>query len=47
MTIREAIKNHRKAMKNRTVAEKFSYFREYYEIQTVCLIAALILLISF
>lgn len=47
MTIREAIKDQRKAMKNRTVAEKFSYFREYYGIRTVCLITALILLVSF
>lgn len=47
MTIREAIKDQRQSMKNRTAAEKFSYFREYYGIRTICLVAALILVVSF
>ena len=47
MTIREAIREQAKTMKNRTPKEKFSYFWEYYGLKTIALVAALVTLIAF
>lgn len=47
MTIREAISEQRKAMKDRSLKEKLSYYWEYYGIKAICLTLALVLLIVF
>ena len=47
MTIREAIKEQQKSIKNRSLKERFSFFLEYYGIKTICLILAAIALIAF
>lgn len=47
MTIREARKEQRESIKNRSLKEKFSYFWEYHGIKTICLILAAISLIAF
>ena len=47
MTIREAIKQQRKSIKNRSPKEQFSYFGEYYGIKTICLILAAVAVIAF
>ena len=47
MTIREAIKEQRKSIKNRSTKEKLSFFWEYYGIKTICLILAAAILIAF
>lgn len=46
MTIREAISEQLKSIKNRSLKEKISYFWEYYGIKTLCLILALAAVIS-
>ena len=46
-TIREAIKEQRKSIKNRSFKEQFSFFWEYYGIKTICLILAIAILIAF
>lgn len=47
MTIREAIKEQRKSIRNRSFKEQVSFFWEYYGIKTICLILALVALIAF
>ena len=47
MTIREAKREQRKSIKNRSPKEKLSYFWEYYGLKAICLIAAVITLIFF
>lgn len=47
MTIREAQKEQRESIKNRSIKEKFSFFWEYYGIKTICLILAMAALIAF
>ena len=47
MTIREAVKEQWKSIKNRSLKEKLSYFWDYYGIKTICLLLALIVLIVF
>ena len=47
MTIREAQKEQRESIKNRSTKEKFSFFWEYYGIKTICLILAMAALIAF
>ena len=47
MTIREAIKEQEKSIKNRSFKEQVSFFWEYYGIKTICLILAAALLIAF
>ena len=47
MTIREAISEQRKAMKDRSLKEKLSYYWEYYGIKAICLTLALVILIVF
>lgn len=47
MTIREAIREQQKSIKNRSAKEKLSYFWEYHGIKTICLIVALVIVIAF
>ena len=47
MTIREAIAEQLKSIKNRSPKEQLSYFWEYYGIKTICLLLALAMLIGF
>lgn len=47
MTIREAIREQQKSIKNRSAKEKLSYFWEYHGIKTICLIIALVIVIAF
>ena len=47
MTIREAQKEQRKSIKNRSAKEKLSYFWEYHGIKTICLVIAAAALLSF
>ena len=47
MTIREAIKEQRKSIKNRSPREQFAFFWEYYGIKTICLLLAVAALIAF
>lgn len=47
MTIREAIKEQQKSIKNRSLKEQVSFFWEYYGIKTICLILAAVALIAF
>lgn len=47
MTIREARKEQRKSIKNRSLKEKLSYFWEYHGIKTICLILAAVALVAF
>ncbi len=47
MTIREAIREQQKSIKNRSPKEKLSYFWEYHGIKTICLVLALITVIAF
>lgn len=47
MTIREAQKEQRKSIKNRSAKEQFSFFWEYYGIKTICLLAAIATLLAF
>lgn len=47
MTIREAIKEQQKSIKNRSLKEQVSFFWEYYGIKTICLILAAAALIAF
>ena len=47
MTIREAIKEQRKSIKNRSLREQFAFFWEYYGIKTICLLLAVAALIAF
>jgi len=46
-TIRDAIKEQRKSIKNRSFKEQISFFWEYYGIKTICLILAAVALIAF
>ena len=47
MTIREAIKEQQKSIKNRSAKEKLSYFWEYHGIKTICLVVALVIAVAF
>lgn len=47
MTIREAIKEQQKSIKNRSPKEQLSFFWEYYGIKTICLLLACITVIAF
>ena len=47
MTIREAQKEQRKSIKNRSAKEKLSYFWEYHGIKTVCLVIAVAVSLAF
>lgn len=47
MTIREAIREQQKSIKNRSFREQLSYFWEYHGIKTICLLLALIAAIAF
>ena len=47
MTIREAQREQRKSIKNRSAKEKISYFWEYHGIKTICLVLALTSLLAF
>ena len=47
MTIHEARKEQIKSLKNRSLRERFSFFREYYGIKTVCLLTAVVLTVMF
>lgn len=47
MTIREAISQQLKSIKNRSLKEQLSYFWEYYGIKTICLLLVLALGIAF
>ena len=47
MTIREAQREQRKSIKNRSAKEKISYFWEYHGIKTICLVLALTALLAF
>lgn len=47
MTIREAIRQQQKSIKNRSAKEQLAFFWEYYGIKTICLVAAVALLVAF
>ena len=47
MTIREAIKEQRKSIKNRSLKERFSFFWEYYALKTFALLALVIVVVAF
>ena len=47
MTIREAIQQQQKSIKNRSLPERISFFWEYYGIKTICLLLAVTALVAF
>lgn len=47
MTIREAIKQQIKSIKNRSAKEQFSFFWEYYGLKTIALVIAAAVVIAF
>ena len=46
MTVREAVRAQREAMKNRTLKENLSFLWDYYGLKAICLLIGLVLLIS-
>lgn len=47
MTIREAIKEQQKSIKNRSLKERISYFWQYHALKTFALLAAFAVLVAF